>query len=137
MKKTLTVLLCQAPLFFSLAIGAYASDASEKSFFSKLGDNIWYILIVIAFGAGLILISKWSSKIRSSDEKNRKEYEDWKKEHPEEANEFENRQFLGIREDPEEVQIQDAADEGQTGTEDAANADAEEPQTPSEPTNDQ
>ncbi|MBQ9469200.1 MAG: hypothetical protein IJU52_09360 [Clostridia bacterium] len=96
MKYFLRTALTSGILFFSFTVRGFAAEAAEKkTFFEKLGDNIWYILLVIAFGAGLIIITKWSSKIKARDKKTQEEYELWKKEHPEEAEAFEDAQKPG------------------------------------------
>ena len=81
---------CRALLFTLLLLpaGALMSFAAEEkepaSFLTVLGNNFWYILLVIAFGAGIILVSKWSKKINARDEQFKAEYEEYKAEHPEE-----------------------------------------------------
>ena len=84
----LSALLSSALLFSGTALSSFASDgepAAEPSIWQKIGDNIWYILLVVAFGAGLIIITRWQAKIKARDEKFKKEYDEWKVEHPEEA----------------------------------------------------
>lgn len=92
MKRIIAALLLTLSLFGVFSLAAFADDAGtgEKSFFAKLGDNIWYILLVLAFSAGLIIITKWSAKIKARDEKFKEDYDAWKKEHPEEADKLEN-----------------------------------------------
>lgn len=69
---------------------AFSSEPEKsKSFFEALGSNIWYIVLVILFGAGLLLITKWSAKIKERDRKAAEEYEEWKKANPEKAQLFE------------------------------------------------
>ena len=67
-----------------LSIGALVSFAEggeePASFLTVLGNNIWYILLVIAFGVGILLISKWSQKIKVRDDQFKSEYEEYKAE---------------------------------------------------------
>lgn len=68
--------------------------AEEPTFWQSLGDNVWIIVIVLLFGAGLIIINKWSTKIKQSDEKFRQEYEEWKSENPEKAMKLEEGDYF-------------------------------------------
>ena len=54
--------------FFSLfTLFSYADDAGSSGGLD-VGQTILYVVLVLAFCAGLLIISKWSAKIRQRDE---------------------------------------------------------------------
>ena len=54
--------------FFSLfTLFSYANDAGSSGGLD-VGQTILYVVLVLAFCAGLLIISKWSAKIRQRDE---------------------------------------------------------------------
>ena len=54
--------------FFSLfTFFSYADDAGSSGGLD-VGQTILYVVLVLAFCAGLLIISKWSAKIRQRDE---------------------------------------------------------------------
>ena len=112
MKKLSNILrACRAPLCTLLLLPAWGlmsfaeAEKEPASFLTVLGNNIWYILLVIAFGIGIMLVSKWSKKINARDEQFKSEYEQYKAEHPEE---FED------EEDEEEPSPVPAESDGET-----------------------
>ncbi len=56
-------------LLLLLPFSCFADGIEGSEVLRKIGGNIWYILLVVVFGAGLLLISKWSSRIKESDRK--------------------------------------------------------------------
>lgn len=60
-----------SPLFFAFlslfTLSSYA-DNEGNSGGMDVGQTILYIVLVLAFCAGLLIISKWSTKIRQRDE---------------------------------------------------------------------
>ena len=125
MKKAILTALSAAATFCALSLCSFAEEggaqATETSFWQKLLDNIWYIVLVVAFGVGLIVINRWSAKIKKRDEEFKKEYEEWKAENPEKAMEIEEGVFCPP-ECPEEEKADAAADvsgEEATGDSDA------------------
>ena len=59
-------------LLSSILFSEEGANASP-SVLQLLKDNFWYIVLVVAFGAGLILVSVWSKKIKKNDEKLKEE----------------------------------------------------------------
>lgn len=59
------------PSFFAflslLTLFSYADDAGSSGGLD-VGQTILYVVLVLAFCAGLLIISKWSAKIRQRDE---------------------------------------------------------------------
>ncbi len=55
------VLFCLLPLF------AFAEESASAGSFQKILDVIWYIILAVLFGGGLIVVSKWSKKINERD----------------------------------------------------------------------
>ena len=114
MKNIVCRIAVCALMFVGCPLGVFADEAAkEPSFFEKLGNNIWYIVLVIAFSAGLIIITKWSSKIKERDAKLKEEYDEWKKEHPEAAERFENGEEPQKEEETEEAPEEDPANDGE------------------------
>ncbi len=87
MKKILSSLLPASALLSVFSLYAFAENGEKVGFLKTLGNNIWYILLVIVFGAGLILVSKWSGKIKENDQKLSEEAEKFQKENSREDEE--------------------------------------------------
>ena len=95
MKKIQTILRACCALtgallllpFGSLVGFAEGETTAAPTFWQILGSNFWYILLVIAFGVGILLVSKWSKKINARDEQFKEEFAQYKAEHPEEFEE--------------------------------------------------
>lgn len=51
-----------------MAVFSDASATGNENSSNAFLDNLWYILLVVAFGVGLIVINKWGSSIRKRDE---------------------------------------------------------------------
>lgn len=87
MKKIMSSLLPASALLSVFSLYAFAESGEKVGVLKTLGNNIWYILLVIVFGAGLILVSKWSGKIKENDQKLSEEAEKFKKENSREDEE--------------------------------------------------
>ena len=81
MKKAAFFLISSSLLPIASVI-SYAEGEDGVSLFSKIGSNIWYILLVVAFGGGLLLISKWSQRINEWDRQLEEERLAYEREHP-------------------------------------------------------
>ena len=69
MKKIILTLLC---IFFALALPCLCfaegtETPPEENIVGRVMNVVWYVILVVLFGGGLILISKWSKRINERD----------------------------------------------------------------------
>ncbi|MBQ8235754.1 MAG: hypothetical protein IJZ37_03605 [Clostridia bacterium] len=64
------LMFCILPLF------AFAEEGTSAGSFQKILDVIWYIILAVLFGGGLILVSKWSKKINERDQELQEQLEE-------------------------------------------------------------
>lgn len=69
MKKIVFAALC---LFFALALPCLcfadgAGTPAEENIVGRVMNVVWYVILVVLFGGGLILVSKWSKRINERD----------------------------------------------------------------------
>ncbi|MBQ8214983.1 MAG: hypothetical protein IJZ33_01840 [Clostridia bacterium] len=72
MKKILFT-VCTLLTASALPCLAFAEDASPSLSADAIMEIVWYVILVLLFGGGLIAISKWSKKINERDEQLKQE----------------------------------------------------------------
>ena len=65
--KKLIYPLCSLLILCVLPLCSFAEESASAGNFQKILDVIWYVILAVLFGGGLILVSKWSKKINERD----------------------------------------------------------------------
>lgn len=68
MKKVVICTLCLL-LIFLLPVACFADSGTpgDENTVMRILNIIWYVILAVLFGGGLILVSKWSQKINERD----------------------------------------------------------------------
>ena len=71
--KRILFTVCTLLTASALPCLAFAEDASPALSADAIMEIVWYVILVLLFGGGLIAISKWSKKINERDEQLKQE----------------------------------------------------------------
>ena len=114
--------------FFSLfTLFSYADDAGSSGGLD-VGQTILYVVLVLAFCAGLLIISKWSAKIRQRDEQlamERAKFEEEQRQNGSSEASAEGEDEAAAAEEEEEEENGKESDGKPDGAEPAVGADSE------------
>lgn len=114
--------------FFSLfTLFSYADDAGSSGGLD-VGQTILYVVLVLAFCAGLLIISKWSAKIRQRDEQlamERAKFEEEQRQNGSSEASAEGEDEAAAEEEEEEEENGKESDGKPDGAEPAVGADSE------------
>lgn len=114
--------------FFSLfTLFSYADDAGSSGGLD-VGQTILYVVLVLAFCAGLLIISKWSAKIRQRDEQlamERAKFEEEQRQNGSSEASAEGEDEATAEEEEEEEENGKESDGKPDGAEPAVGADSE------------